>query len=129
MSRSRPVQFGIVIPAFRATSTIVSTLDAIVAQTLPPRSVIVVIDGSDPELEELVAEHRLHCEVIVLPENTGAPCTPRNVGAASLCARPDIDAIWFLDDDDIPDPDFLAIMDETLGSHPESMFACSSFRN
>ena len=129
MSQPRPVQFGIVIPAFRATRTIVSTLDAIVAQTLPPISVVVVIDGPDPELEELVVEHRLHCEVVVLPENTGGPGTPRNVGAASLCARPDIEAIWFLDDDDLPAPDFLAVMAETLRSHPDDMFVCSSFRN
>ena len=129
MSQPRPVQFGIVIPAFRATRTIVSTLDAIVAQTLPPISVVVVIDGPDPELEELVVEHRLHSEVVVLPENTGGPGTPRNVGAKSLCARPDIEAIWFLDDDDLPAPDFLAVMAETLRSHPDDMFVCSSFRN
>ena len=129
MSRSRPVQFGIVIPAFQASSTIVSTLDAIVAQTLPPISVVVVIDGPDPDLEKLVAEHHLHCDVMVLSENTGAPGGPRNAGATSLCGRPDIEAIWFLDNDDIPAPEFLAIMDETLGAHPDAMFACSSFRN
>ena len=128
-SRPTPVRFGIVIPAFQASSTLPSTLDAVADQTLPPTSVVVVVDGPDPDLERIVVEHRLDCDVMVLPENTGAPCTPRNVGAASLRARPDIDAIWFLDNDDIPAPEFLAIMDETLGSHPEAMFACSSFRN
>lgn len=128
-SRSRPIRFGVVIPAFQASSTIPSTLDAVADQTLPPISVVVVIDGPDPDLEKIVAEHRLDCDVMVLPENTGAPCTPRNVGAASLTGRSDIEAIWFLDNDDIPAPDFLAIMDETLESHPEAMFACSSFRN
>ena len=129
MSRSRPIRFGIVIPAFQASSTIPSTLDAVADQTLPPISVVVVVDGPDPDLEKVIVDHRLDCEVMVLPENTGAPCTPRNVGAASMRARPDIEAIWFLDDDDIPALDFLAVMDETLGSHPEAMFACSSFRN
>ena len=129
MSRSRPIRFGIVIPAFQSSSTIPSTLDAVADQTLPPISVVVVVDGPDPDLEKVIVEHRLDCEVMVLPENTGAPCTPRNVGAASMRARPDIEAIWFLDDDDIPALDFLAVMDETLGSHPEAMFACSSFRN
>tara|TARA_B100001059_G_scaffold182668_1_gene183912 strand:- start:98 stop:1051 length:954 start_codon:yes stop_codon:yes gene_type:complete len=129
MSRSDEIRFGIVIPAYKAATTIVATLDAVAAQSHSPISVVVVIDGPDPGLEELVSEHRLNCDVIVLPENTGAPGSPRNVGAASLCGRPDIEAIWFLDDDDIPAPDFLAIMDETLGSHPDAMFACSSFRD
>ena len=129
MSRSDEIRFGIVIPAYKAAATIVATLDAVAAQSHSPISVVVVIDGPDPGLEELVSEHRLNCDVIVLPENTGAPGSPRNVGAASLCGRPDIEAIWFLDDDDIPAPDFLAIMDETLGSHPDAMFACSSFRD
>lgn len=129
MPRSDEIRFGIVIPAYKAATTIVATLDAVAAQVHSPISVVVVIDGPDPGLEALVSEHRLNCDVIVLPENTGAPGGPRNAGATFLCDRPDIEAIWFLDNDDIPAPEFLAIMDETLGAHPDAMFACSSFRN
>lgn len=129
MSRSEPVRFGVVIPAFRALETISQALDAVALQTHPPVAVVVVIDGPDPELESVVTEHRVNPGVIVLPENTGGPATPRNVGAAWMTDRHEVDAIWFLDDDDVPSPEFLAVMNGVMLAHPNAMLACSSFRN
>lgn len=129
MSRSKPVRFGVVIPAFRALETISQALDAVALQTHPPVAVVVVIDGPDPELESVVTEHRVNPGVIVLPENTGGPATPRNVGAAWTTDRHEVDAIWFLDDDDLPSAEFLGAMNGLLQAHPNTMLACSSFRN
>ena len=129
MPRSDEIRFGIVIPAYKAATTIVATLDAVAAQSHSPISVVVVIDGPDPGLEALVSEHRLNCDVIVLPENSGGPATPRNVGAAWMTDRHEVDAIWFLDDDDLPSAEFLGAMNGLLQAHPNTMLACSSFRN
>ena len=129
MSRSEPVRFGVVIPAFRALETISQALDAVALQTHPPVAVVVVIDGPDPELESVVTEHRVNPGVIVLPENTGGPATPRNVGAAWMTDRHEVDAIWFLDSDDLPFADFLRTMNGLLQPHPNTMLACSSFLN
>ncbi|MCP3860928.1 MAG: glycosyltransferase family 2 protein [Phycisphaeraceae bacterium] len=129
MSRSDEIRFGIVIPAYKAAATIVATLDAVAAQSHSPISVVVVIDGPDPELESVVTEHRVNSDVIVLPENSGGPATPRNVGAAWMTDRHEVDAIWFLDDDDLPSAEFLGTMNGLLQTHPNTMLACSSFRN
>ncbi|MCP4834393.1 MAG: glycosyltransferase family 2 protein, partial [Phycisphaera sp.] len=69
--RSGSIRFGIVIPAYKSAATIVATLDAVAAQSHSPISVVVVIDGPDPELESVVTEHRVNPGVIVLPENSG----------------------------------------------------------
>ena len=129
MPRSDEIRFGIVIPAYKAATTIVSTLDAVAAQSHSPISVIVVIDGPDPELESVATEHRVNPDVIVLPENSEGPATPRNVGAAWMTDRHEVDAIWFLDDDDLPSAEFLGTMNDLLQTHPNTMLACSSFRN
>ena len=126
---SEEIRFGIVIPAYKAASTMVATLDAVATQSHSPISVVVVIDGPDPELESVVTEHRVNPDVIVLPENTRGPATPRNVGATWMTDRHEVDAIWFLDNDDVPSAEFLGTMNRLLRANPNTMLACSSYRN
>ena len=110
-------RFGVVIPAFECALTIGATLDAVAAQVHAATAVIVVLDGPDPELEEIVAGHSQSPEVLVLPKNTGGPGEPRNTGMDRIRARHELDAIWFLDADDIPAPAFLKVMDDLLQRH------------
>ena len=44
--------YAVVIPAYRAAGTLAHALDSVMAQTLPPRQVVVVDDGS-PDGEDL----------------------------------------------------------------------------
>ncbi len=120
------VNFGVVIPAFRSAETIRSTLDAVAAQTYPAAAVVVVMDGPDRTLEASVVSHPSKPDLITLAENSGGPATPRNVGGMRMRRRDDIDAVWFLDDDDLPSASFLSMMNDVLSDHPESALVSSS---
>lgn len=113
------LSIGVVVPAYKSEATIGDTLDAIAAQTLPADAVIVVVDGPDPETESVVRSHSSGVELLVLPSNTGGPATPRNQGLLKLLERRGLDAAWFLDADDLPDPRFLSAMSRTMGRYPD----------
>jgi glycosyltransferase involved in cell wall biosynthesis len=129
METKKRTRFGVVIPAFNAASIIESTLDAVASQDHVPTAVIVVIDGPDPILEQIVARHPSSPEVLVLPENSGGPSRPRNIGADRIRAQHELDAIWFMDDDDLPASAFLGVMDVMLRDHPNAAMVATSFSN
>jgi glycosyltransferase involved in cell wall biosynthesis len=127
MSRIDPPVIGVVIPAHRAAATIAATLDAVAEQTVSPSAVVVVLDGPDAATEEIVRRHPLAPECLILPRNTGGPGTPRNVGAAHLIDHAAIDAFWFLDADDLPDPRFLEVAGDLLRAHPDAELVATDF--
>lgn len=129
METKNQTRFGVVIPAFGSASTIEATLDAVASQDHVPTAVIVVLDGPDPILEQIVARHPSSPEVLVLPENTGGPTQPRNIGENRIRAQHELDAIWFMDHDDLPAPAFLAVMDVALRDHPNAAMVSASFSN
>jgi len=93
---------SVVIPAFRAASTIARTL-ASCLQDIPGRNVIVVLDGPDDALEDVVrsATDRTGegVQVIVRPQQGGAS-TCRNLGLE----RVETEYVLFLDADDYTEP-------------------------
>lgn len=119
VSSGHKLSIGVVIPAYRNGSTIGETLDAVAAQTRPAESVMVVVDGPDPETESVVRAHGSKVDLFVLPSNTGGPATPRNAGLVRLLQEHAVDAVWFLDADDLPDPRFLAGMSGIMAGRPE----------
>ena len=129
METNHRTRFGVVIPAFGCASTIGATLDAVALQGHRPSAVIVVIDGPDRELEEIVAGHSQFTEILVLPKNTGGPSEPRNAGVDRIQARHELDAVWFLDADDLPAPDFLKVMDDLLQRHSGAAMVVASHMN
>ncbi len=129
MGSTSETRIGIVIPAFKSALTIEVTLDAVASQVHAAVAVIVVIDGPDPKLEEIVRRHPSSPEVLVLPENSGGPARPRNVGADRLRSRHDIEAVWFLDADDLPAPGFLGTMARLFDDHPKAAMVFSDFAN
>ncbi|MEC7943419.1 MAG: glycosyltransferase, partial [Pseudomonadota bacterium] len=74
--RAQPLDVSVVIPAYRAEHTIARALNSVIAQSKPPREVIVVIDGS-PDNTGSVAE--IFCDkfqdtkyTVIHQENAGA---------------------------------------------------------
>ena len=129
MTPSRSSSIGVVVPVHGSYVRVIGrTLDAIKNQSVTPRAVIVVVDGPDAKLEDMVQGHSLDCEVLVMPTNSGGPSTPRNEGAARLLEKHDLDGIWFLDADDVPHPRFIEIVSNAMDLNPEVDLVCTEFR-
>lgn len=118
---------GIAMAAYQAADTIGATLRAILAQSRPPARTVVVIDGPDPETEEVVRAFGPEIECLVLPHNTGGPGGPRNAAVTHLRASGDVDAYCFFDADDIPYPRFLEVATDLMVRHPECPIIYTGF--
>lgn len=128
MSSPDVASIGIVIPVHGGYHRVIAeTLDAVKLQTASPRATVVVIDGPAPDLERVVRDHEADVEILILPENSGGPATPRNVGADHLRKKHDLEAIWFLDADDIPHPRFLEVVSRSMKVNPEHDLYCTGF--
>lgn len=99
MSSSSSPSFGdyaVVIPAYRAAATLARALDSVMAQTLPPRQVVVVDDGSPDgeDLARIVAGYR--GRVALVRQANAGPAAARNAGVRATSAA----WVAFLDADD-----------------------------
>jgi len=104
---------SVVIPAYHSSGTIQRALDSVFGQSLPPREVIVVDDGSrDWERTRLIAQsypESIPLRFIHLNSNRGVS-TARNTGVAAARGR----YVAFLDADDIWFPHKLAVQYEVM---------------
>jgi glycosyltransferase involved in cell wall biosynthesis len=120
VTADRPI--SIVIPCYNSGATLPQTLESLRAQSLPPREVIVVDDGStDPatvSLLDSLADIRL-----VRQPNRGLPAA-RNAGFAAATGE----FVLPLDADDWLEPDALEKLLAALLRHPEAAFAFSHIR-
>jgi GT2 family glycosyltransferase len=107
--------FAVVIPTRNRPAQLHRLLDALSQQTLTDYDVVVVdqSDAVDPSLKERVeGSDRLH---LVHDEGRGASHA-RNVGWRTVGA----DWIAYLDDDCIPEPDWVAALAGEIGSDPSA---------
>ena len=113
---------SIIIPCYNSGRTLPQTLESVRAQTLAPREVIVVDDGStDPETVALLDS--LTDVRLVRQPNCGLPAA-RNAGFAAAAGE----YVLPLDSDDWLEPDALDKLLATLRRHPEAAFAFSHIR-
>src|SRR5882762_10135933 len=105
-----------ITPTYNSSGTLRRALDSIYSQSLLPREVIVVDDGSDDwEQSRLIAASypdSIASRFIHLDNNQG-PSTARNIGIASARCR----YVAFLDSDDIWYRDKIAIQYGLMTSH------------
>ncbi len=109
---------SVVIPCYRCGGTVGRALASIAAQTVRPREVVVVDDGSDDETPEVLqslqsAYPKDWLRVIRLRENCG-PGAARNVGW-DACTQP---YVAFLDADDAWHPQKIEIQTEIMARDP-----------
>ena len=78
--------YAVVIPAYRAAGTLAHALDSVMAQTLPPRQVVVVDDGSPDgeDLARIVAGYR--GKVVLVRQANAGPAAARNAGVRATSA-------------------------------------------
>ncbi|MBL0171656.1 MAG: glycosyltransferase [Gemmatimonadaceae bacterium] len=114
------MRFSIIIPTFQRTQRLRDCLAGL-ARIDYPRSefeIIVVDDGSpDPPTDVVHSfEHLLVVRLVVVKPNAG-PAKARNAGAAQAVAE----YLALLDDDCIPDADWLHCMDDRLRQFPRAL--------
>lgn len=92
-------RISVVIPAYRASKTLPTTIRSIVAQTYPPFEVVVVLDGPDDECVRLFRDAKFpaYVKLIELPRNVGV-ASARNKGIkfsrGDYIALCDADDVW-----------------------------------
>jgi glycosyltransferase involved in cell wall biosynthesis len=113
---------SVVIPSYNRADLLPFTLDAVLAQTLPPREVIVVDDGSQDNSLAVLARYQPKVRVIRI-ENAGS-LVARNVGLRTARAP----TVAFCDSDDLWCSDFLQRMAALWCAEPRTKVAYSNFR-
>ncbi len=120
---------AVVVPFFNRRNSLPATLGGIQSQTLLPRRVILVDDGSTDRGAELAATwidaapDRIDCRLIRQP-NRGV-ASARNQG---LALAGDCDYVAFLDSDDVWPRDFLERTHGALSARPEAVAASCNRR-
>lgn len=94
---------SIIIPAYNAARTIGECLEALGKQTISPKEIIVVDDGSIDKTAEAIAKFS---HIKLISQANAGPARARNVGAKA--AKGDI--IIFLDSDCVPETNWLEEM-------------------
>lgn len=104
---------AVVIPTYNRSHVLGRALDSVLAQSLPPREVIVVDDGSDDETEQLVADN--YPDVIYSYQKNLGVSAARNKGVSLTAAK----WIAFLDSDDQWHPDKLEQQMQASVKYPD----------
>lgn len=115
---------SVVIPCYNHSNILRRTLEGLVRQTLKPKEVFIVDDGSNDEPEGIVNDFKSKLNITFnkLDHNHGAPVA-RNTGARLASGT----YIIFLDADAELMPDALETLRSELEAHPEASFAFSDF--
>jgi len=113
---------SVIIPVYNHAHTIAACLHSILAQTLHPREIIIVDDGSIDDL--LTALAPFSEKITLLRQANAGSNAARNRGfAASKSAL-----VIFVDADLVMQPDLLAREAAALLAHPEVSYVYSGFR-
>jgi glycosyltransferase involved in cell wall biosynthesis len=89
--------YGVVIPAHNAARTLGAAVESVLAQTLPPTSVVVVDDGSTDETGAIARSFGAGVDVIRQDNRGPAAATDRGFAQLRepLVAGLDADDVWF----------------------------------
>ena len=110
---------SIITPCYNAEPYIAATIESVRAQTFTDWEHIVVDDGSPDHAAEIVVKYTLEePRLKLIRQPNGGVANARNNGykAASL----DSDYLYFLDADDVIEPNMLEVMIEYMDAHPEA---------
>jgi glycosyltransferase involved in cell wall biosynthesis len=109
------MKISVLIPTYKAANTIVSSVKSVLAQTLEPHEIIVLLDG---EMDDTVSRLRPFAPrlQIVVQENQGVACA-RN----RLVQLASGDVAAFLDSDDLWHPDYLRAQQRVFERFPNAV--------
>ena len=113
---------SVVIPTYNRAALIGETLDAVLAQTVPPDEVIVVDDGSTDGTAAALA--RFGASVRYLPIPNSGDMVARNTGLRAASGG----LVAFCDSDDVWTPGFLRVMSAQWQAEPRLVACYADFR-
>jgi glycosyltransferase involved in cell wall biosynthesis len=121
MRRSEPMSISVVVPTYNRAGLLPASLDAILAQTLPPDEIIVVDDGSRDATLAVLQGYAPRVRAVLI-ENSG-DLVARNTGLRAASG----DLVAFCDSDDLWTPDFLEAMVAIWRAEPGTRTAYCDF--
>lgn len=96
-------EVSVVVPVYNRKLAVRATLDCLLSQSLPPREILVVDDGSTDGTAEYLTQ-TFGDRIKVLPRRNGGPAAARNHGIRAAASN----FIAFTDSDCLPHRDWLA---------------------
>jgi glycosyltransferase involved in cell wall biosynthesis len=95
-SDDSPTNISVVVPTRNRPESVTRAVRSVLAQSLPPSEVVVVVDGPDPATVQALEDIRDPRVVVIALDDNGGPARARNIGVR----RSTGDWVAFLDDDD-----------------------------
>ncbi len=111
---------SIIIPAYNAEKYLAATLDSVLAQTFADWECVIVDDGSTDRTGAIAdAYTEQDPRIRAVHQANMHTASARNTGITA--SNPEYPYVAFLDNDDIWEPDALAVFSDTLDQHPEAV--------
>lgn len=116
------IDVSVIIPTYNRANLVEQTLNSIINQTLLPKEIIVVDDGSTDNTEEVVRRFGRHVRYLRI-DNSGQ-CRARNVGVSESTST------WlaFCDSDDLWLPDKLEVQAQLVDQAPDVEYMFTNFK-
>jgi glycosyltransferase involved in cell wall biosynthesis len=118
-----PQDVTAIVPTYNRACYLGECLDALLAQTTPPRQILVVDDGSTDDTAAIVAGYGARIDY--LRKENGGKSSALNLALTRAVGA----AIWIFDDDDVAEPDALASLCAALDGAPAAGFAFGGHDN
>lgn len=114
---------SVIIPTFNRAKYLAESVESVLGQTLPPRQLIIINDGSTDDTRMILEKYRRTIEYIETDN--------RGKASALNHAMPRISGkyVWIMDDDDVALPDALSRHVEILEQRRQYGWTYSSFIN
>jgi glycosyltransferase involved in cell wall biosynthesis len=111
--------FSVIVPTFNRPGRLRECIEALAAMDYPADEfeIVVVDDGSDSPLDDVVASFRDHTHVRLLHQENAGPASARNHGAREAKGR----FLAFTDDDCCPSRTWLQAFEQRLTRDPDVM--------
>jgi glycosyltransferase involved in cell wall biosynthesis len=121
MDALEPADVAIVIPCFNQAQFLSGAIESALAQTLPPREIIVVDDGSSQDIDAVT---RAHPAVRLIRQDNRGLAGARNTGFRAATAE----KVIFLDSDDRLLPEAIAAGLDCIARNPRAAFVYGAHR-
>lgn len=112
----------VIIPTYNRSQYLAEAITSVLRQSVPASQIIIVDDGSDIPVENVMQALSPDVEYIYKPN--GGKSSALNVGLRH--ARHDY--VWIFDDDDVAEPHALERLTAALARHPECGFAYGEYK-